>query len=153
ARSKQLHSEYALPLLLEAVLIGIFGATGRVFEGRRVLDTVMLLCFTMGLQNAVVTKLSDAVIRTTHMTGIITDIGIELGRVLWGVRPGEPDTSKQDKDKLHMHSRILVLFFIGGVIGAFGFKYVGFLFTLPLVCILLMLAAIPVIDDLWHPTR
>jgi len=30
--------------------------------------TVMLLCFVMGLQNAVISKLSRAEIRTTHIT-------------------------------------------------------------------------------------
>ena len=36
----------------------------------------------MGLQNAIMTKISKAEIRTTHMTGVVTDIGIELGRLL-----------------------------------------------------------------------
>jgi hypothetical protein len=39
-------------------------------------------------------------------------------------------------------------FFSGGVIGAFGFKYTGFGFTVPLAFVLLILAAVPVIDDL-----
>jgi len=41
--------------------------------------TVMLLRFMMGLQNAVHTKISKAEIRTTH----ITDLGIELGKLLY----------------------------------------------------------------------
>src|ERR1700761_3454890 len=57
-RQRDLQSQYALPLLLEAVLLTVFGITGRVFAGERVLGTVMLLCFTMGLQNAMITKLS-----------------------------------------------------------------------------------------------
>ena len=43
--------------------------------------TVVLLCFSMGLRNAVITKLSRAEIRTTHITGIVTDIGIEIGKL------------------------------------------------------------------------
>jgi len=39
----------------------------------------VLLCFIMGLQNAVITKISHAEIRTTHVTGLVTDVGIELG--------------------------------------------------------------------------
>jgi hypothetical protein len=42
-----------------------------------------LLAFTMGLQNAVVSKISASQIRTTHMTGVITDLGIELGKLLY----------------------------------------------------------------------
>jgi len=37
--------------------------------------------FTMGLQNAMITKISSSVIRTTHLTGTITDIGIVIGRL------------------------------------------------------------------------
>jgi uncharacterized membrane protein YoaK (UPF0700 family) len=76
AREHRLESEYALPLMAEAAMLVLFGLTGRAFEGRRVLGTVMLLCFTMGLQNAILTKISGAVIRTTHLTGMVTDVGI-----------------------------------------------------------------------------
>jgi uncharacterized membrane protein YoaK (UPF0700 family) len=41
-----------------------------------------MLCFIMGLQNATVTKISGARIRTTHVTGMITDVGIELGKLV-----------------------------------------------------------------------
>lgn len=45
--------------------------------------TVALLCFVMGLQNAMITKISKAEIRTTHVTGLVTDIGIEIGKSLY----------------------------------------------------------------------
>ncbi|HET7544136.1 MAG TPA: YoaK family protein [Polyangiaceae bacterium] len=40
----------------------------------------LLLCTAMGLQNALVTRLSGAVVRTTHLTGVVTDLGIEMAR-------------------------------------------------------------------------
>ena len=40
----------------------------------------MLLCAAMGLQNSLVTRLSGAVVRTTHLTGVLTDLGIEGAR-------------------------------------------------------------------------
>jgi uncharacterized membrane protein YoaK (UPF0700 family) len=128
ARAHSLESEYALPLLAEAALLTIFGFTGRVFAGGRVLGTIMLLCFTMGLQNAIITKISSAVIRTTHVTGMVTDIVPELAT-------------------LRLLTSLVALFFVGGVIGALGFKHAGFFFTLPLSAILLLLAFMPVIDD------
>lgn len=84
-RRHRLHSEYAGPLLLEAALLLTFGLLGsRLAQLHAYFApiTVMLLCFTMGLQNALITKLSHAAIRTTHVTGIVTDIGIELGKPL-----------------------------------------------------------------------
>ena len=34
----------------------------------------------MGMQNSLVTRLSGAVVRTTHLTGVVTDLGIEAAR-------------------------------------------------------------------------
>lgn len=105
----------------------------------------MLLCFTMGLQNAIITKISDAVIRTTHLTGMLTDIGIALGRLMHG---GPEDVvAHAELTRLRLLSSLVVLFFAGGVVGALGFKHVGFLFTVPLALVLLLLAAMPVLDD------
>jgi uncharacterized membrane protein YoaK (UPF0700 family) len=144
ARERQLNSEYASPLLLEAVLLlcfGVLGAWLAEVHGLFVPVTVMLLCFIMGLQNAVITKLSGAVIRTTHITGVVTDIGIELGQLL--IR------SKQfNKAHLGTLMRLGLAFFIGGVVGALGFNQVGYISTVPLALVLVSLAGVPALDDL-----
>jgi len=44
-------------------------------QGLFVSATVMLLCFIMGLQNAVISKISRSEIRTTHVTGLVTRRG------------------------------------------------------------------------------
>jgi uncharacterized membrane protein YoaK (UPF0700 family) len=154
ARAHDLESEYALPLLLEAALLVVFGFTGRVFAGGHVLGTVMLLCFTMGLQNAIITKISNAVIRTTHLTGMVTDIGIALGRM--ATRLSGVDAifaAETEKAKLRLLASLIALFFVGGLIGALGFRHVGFFFTLPLAAALLLLAVMPIVDDLHRPPR
>jgi uncharacterized membrane protein YoaK (UPF0700 family) len=48
----------------------------------RTVATAMLLRFVMDLQNILFTKLSNAEIRTMHMTGIVTFIGIESGNLV-----------------------------------------------------------------------
>jgi uncharacterized membrane protein YoaK (UPF0700 family) len=154
ARRRQLESEFALPLLLEALLLIAFGTTGREFEGHSVRSTVALLCFTMGLQNAIVTRISGAVIRTTHVTGMVTDVGIKLGSMLHALVNRQPLMEGIERQKLTLLSSLILLFFVGGVIGAVGFKHVGFVFTVPLAAGLMLLAALPVLDDLrgWvHP--
>jgi uncharacterized membrane protein YoaK (UPF0700 family) len=147
ARNRGMESEYAMPLLIEAGLLVLFGFTGQVFAGGRVLGTVMLLCFTMGLQNAIITKLSNAVIRTTHLTGMVTDIGIALGRIVFAPANGTREAITGELATLRLLSSLIALFFIGGVTGALGFKHVGFFFTIPLSVILLLLATMPVLDD------
>ena len=151
ARSRALESEYALPLIVEAVLLVLFGVTGRVFAGERVLGTVMLLCFTMGLQNAIITKLSGAEIRTTHMTGIVTDMGIELGKLFyWNSSKVDPSVQLvlANRTKLKTLGTMLTMFLVGGVAGAMGFKHIGYASTIPLAGLLLVLAIVPLLDDL-----
>ncbi len=151
ARRRQLASEYALPLLLEALLIlcfGLMGAWLARFEGLLIPATVVLLCFIMGLQNAVVTKLSNAVIRTTHMTGVVTDLGIELGKLLyWNRVKGGLPVVRADRDRMRVLAGLLAAFVGGGVVGAYGFKRLGYGFTVPLAVLLTVVALVPVWDD------
>ena len=80
-RLRELHARYANVLVAESLLILLFGALADQLTWRhRDWVYVAVLCFAMGLQNAIITKISNAQIRTTHVTGMITDIGIELGQ-------------------------------------------------------------------------
>jgi uncharacterized membrane protein YoaK (UPF0700 family) len=150
-RRRRLASGYALPLLLEAILLLAFGVLGgrlAAVDALFVPATVMLLCFMMGLQNALITKLSQAEIRTTHMTGIVTDIGIELGRMAyWNRDPVQPKVAA-NRARLRLLVSLLLGFFAGAVIGALGFKHLGYLATLPLAGLLCALAIVPAVDDL-----
>ncbi len=152
ARRRQLSSEYALPLLLEASLIlcfGLLGARLSTFEGLLIPFTVVLLCFIMGLQNAIATKLSNAVIRTTHMTGIVTDLGIELGKLIyWNQNPDHPLKVRADRKRMVVLAGLLLAFTTGGIAGAYGFKQAGYGFTVPLALMLAVLALVPTVDDL-----
>lgn len=151
-RRQGLHSGYALPLLLEAILLLIFGILGArlaEIDALFIPLTVMLLCFMMGLQNAVITKVSHAEIRTTHMTGIVTDIGIELGKMAyWNAetRVRQPKVTA-NIGRLLLMLALLAAFFVGGVLGALGFKYLGYLSTIPLAAFLCVLGIVPVVDD------
>jgi uncharacterized membrane protein YoaK (UPF0700 family) len=149
ARRHALASEYALPLLLEAALLLAFGMLGaRLAAIDFVPAAVMLLCFMMGLQNALVTKLSQAEIRTTHMTGIVTDLGIELGKLAYWNRDALRPRVAADHGRLRLLAALLLCFFAGGVGGALGFAHAGYLATVPLALFLCVLAIVPALDDL-----
>jgi uncharacterized membrane protein YoaK (UPF0700 family) len=153
ARRKRLHSVYALSLMLEAFLLLCFGLAGANLShhmGLHVSLTVMLLCFIMGLQNAIITKISNSRIRTTHVTGLVTDLGIELGKLFyWNIEKEHPPENMVlgNRIKLRLLASLLLMFFIGGLAGAFGFNHIGFISTIPLAFILLILAIVPVLDD------
>jgi uncharacterized membrane protein YoaK (UPF0700 family) len=105
----------------------------------------------MGLQNAVITKVSKAEIRTTHMTGIVTDLGIELGRLVYPNRDAHRNTHhfvQADRDKLVIHASILGLFMAGGIAGALAFRQLGFGAALPIAALLVLMAAPPLWRDL-----
>ncbi|MCJ7799055.1 MAG: DUF1275 domain-containing protein [Polaromonas sp.] len=158
ARQRHVRSEYALPLLLEALLMLVFGLMGATL-GRHtpfaIPLTVLVLSFTMGLQNALVSKISSSQIRTTHMTGIITDLGIELGKLFYWNRTGSPPESRVRSNhiRLRLFVTLLTAFIVGGVVGAAGFKYIGFIWVVPLAILLLGLSLPPLYADLLRTLR
>ena len=157
-RRRRLHSQFAMSLLLEAVLLLLFGLTGNYLAAMPdVLGpvTILLLCFVMGLQNAIITKISGAAIRTTHVTGLSTDMGIEVGKLLYYNRRRLGDRAvRVNRSKLATHTLLISCFFIGGVSGALAFKHIGFpAATIILACVLSLLAGMPVLHDarlLWR---
>ena len=152
ARQNHLRSEYALPLLLEAGLLLVFGLLGATLNRQTpfaVPLTVLVLAFTMGLQNALMSKISASQIRTTHMTGVITDMGIELGKLFYwnqGARPPELQV-RANRIKLRLHAMLLGAFMAGGVVGAAGFKYLGFVWVLRMAGLLLLMSLPPLWSD------
>jgi uncharacterized membrane protein YoaK (UPF0700 family) len=85
-----------------------------------------------GIQNALATNYSGAVIRTTHLTGIFTDLGLMFGSVL----RGEPF----DKRKAILFMLIILGFVLGGALGAFLFDLFIFKALLAPAIVCLMLA-------------
>ncbi|HEV2700939.1 MAG TPA: YoaK family protein, partial [Steroidobacteraceae bacterium] len=152
ARRQHARMAGSTPLLLEALLLlgfGLLGARLTHLEGMFVPFTVMLLCFMMGLQNALITKLSNAEIRTTHVTGIVTDIGIEVGKFLYWNDPRHTERPvRANPVRLRLLTILLSAFFLGGASGALGFARMGYAACVPLALVLALLAAAPLLQDL-----
>lgn len=80
---------------------------------------------------------------------MITDLGIELGRLAYwnrGQRPGGP--VRADRDRLIVLTTLLALFIAGGVVGAASFKAVGYVAGLPIAAMLFAISALPLLADL-----
>lgn len=150
ARESRLRSIYAPPLLLEALLLLFFGIAGTLTltwpTPFAVPMTVLLLSFIMGLQNAVGSKTSHGSIRTTHMTGNITDLGMELGK--WAylrLRSGQQrNTVYCDQERITRVAGLIAMFVLGGLVGAVGFHHIGFVCVVPLAALLLALSMPPI---------
>ena len=148
---RRLRSAYALPLLLEAALLLLFGLLGAslgLHTALLVPVTVLLLCFMMGLQNAVISKISHAEIRTTHVTGLVTDLGIELGKLVYFNRLAGVGPVRASRVRMRNQGLLIGLFVVGGVAGALGFQLAGYITTVPLAVLLLTLALRPLLLDL-----
>lgn len=149
ARRQRSRHEYSFPLLIEASLLLAFGLLGGKYNDHgfsaQLYWTVALLSFVMGLQNAMITKVSNAEIRTTHVTGMITDIGIEIGKMLyWNGKPADPSMLKVqvNKGRLRLHVTLVGSFCIGAILGAMGFKHLGYVATIPLAIGLAILSSV-----------
>jgi hypothetical protein len=83
------------------------------------------------------------------MTGIVTDIGIELGKLLyWNADETARPRVAANHERLAVLCGLLGSFFFGGVAGALGFKILGYVATVPLALLLCGLAIVPALDDL-----
>ena len=136
AREHRSHHQYSLPIAVPGGLLVCFSGGGIFSSEAGRLFSIACLCFIMGMQNATVTKLSGARIRTTHATGMVTDIGIEIGRAVYGL-VWRASGVRADRRKLRILVSQVGAFLAGGLVGALGFKAVGFPFALPLAAVLL----------------
>lgn len=122
ASRRHLHTSYRLPVSIEiAILLAVSLSS---FSGIRFYPAYpklvsVLLLFAMGLQNALVTRVSMSVVRTTHLTGLFTDLGIELSQLLTHGKPQKAILSRS----IFLKLMIISGFFVGGITGGWLYQY------------------------------
>ena len=105
---------FVLPTLIECFILASVGFLGSPALIKYPDVIICLLLYAMGLQNSFVTKISNAVVRTTHLTGLFTDLGIELSHLLF--HKSHLKTEKI-KETIKLRIYIICFFFLGGIIG------------------------------------
>ena len=120
-------SIYAHVILIEAALLAALGLARMALD--RSVGVPMLivgLAFLMGQQNAIVTHISNARVRTTHVSGMATDIGIGLARLLDILR-GKADPAEHGEimTRLTLHTGTVLSFLLGGIAGVLAWRIVG----------------------------
>lgn len=96
-----------------------------------------LLLFAMGLQNSLVSKISHSVVRTTHLTGLFTDLGIELSQLFFYRTQDQTTTLKQN---IFLKLIIVFTFFLGCILGGWLYQFYGISsIMLASLCIILVL--------------
>ena len=112
---------HVIPIALEMIIlisVGIFGVQSSLSstEGKWIAFSML---FAMGIQNSLVTKISQSTVRTTHLTGLFTDIGIELSQLFFYNKPEE---KKKLKTNIYLRLSIIIFFFFGCISGGFLFN-------------------------------
>lgn len=129
---------YLIPISLECLILvtnGCFGSDAQGIAYGRQLFAGSLL-FAMGLQNALVSLISKSVVRTTHLTGTFTDLGIELAQLKFMPQEGRP----QLKARIRLRLYIIIFFIVGALFGAYAFRSFRFYsFFIPAAVVMLTL--------------
>jgi uncharacterized membrane protein YoaK (UPF0700 family) len=116
---------YLIPILLElAILITVatigssykkgLSGSGDAYAGS--------LLFAMGMQNSLVSMISRSVVRTTHLTGTFTDLGIELAQLIHSRNDGRSAL----RSRITLKLVIILSFITGALSGAYVFRLVHF---------------------------
>lgn len=135
---------FLVPTLIESFILTIVAllTSFQIIQSHNLI--ACLLLFAMGLQNSFVAKISNTVVRTTHLTGLFTDLGIELSQLFF---PETHPNRNKIKSTIKLRSYIICFFFFGGLLGGFLYSDVGWeINTLIFGAIVLVLSLI--YDDL-----
>lgn len=144
-----------LPLVTVSVLLagvaltghfGWFGEFGAEVESNRDFVLLSVLALAMGLQNASVANATGSLVRTTHMTGPATDLGVALAFLLISNAP--PDTRYAARRTAILRGSKMAAFTLGAVVAALIVPHLGYLsFLLPsVICVTVAVAVFGVVD-------
>lgn len=133
---------YRIPVLVEILILIVVAFYGQKLISNFPNLLAYSLLFAMGLQNSLVTTISNATVRTTHLTGLFTDLGIELSQLFF---------YKLEEQKVKLYSSIklrltiILFFFLGGLFGGVIYAKIN-LYVLVLAALVLFVGL--VYDDL-----
>lgn len=129
---------HSIPIFIESLILlsSAFFGNYLILENPNLLAFILL--FAMGLQNSLVTSISNATVRTTHLTGLFTDLGIELSQLFF-YKQKEQRIKLLSSIKLRL--TIISFFFFGGIIGGVFYSHIN-LNVLSIAAITLLLAIV-----------
>lgn len=119
---KKPHLLHVIPISIEIAIltsVGFFAKAADLssLEGRYIAFSML---FAMGIQNSLVTKISKSTVRTTHLTGLFTDLGIELSQLFFYKKESQ---RKSLKASISLRLSIIIFFFIGCISGGFMYTF------------------------------
>src|SRR5690606_20380122 len=119
--SNNTYLAHAIPLILEIICLLMVGIYCNYYYNETLLESeilLSLLLFSMGLQNGLTTSISNFQVKTTHLTGATTDLGVLASMLL-------KKKNRQKKaltDKAKLLASIMLSYIVGGVIFAYFYR-------------------------------
>lgn len=129
-RRRGWQSIYVLPMAAQALLLSAFAMGIELHDpaaragGPALWWMTCTASMAMGLQNATITRISSGVVRTTHLTGVLTDLGSETVQFLYWLRDRSTTSPPRDMRglvrsvRVHPTARRLAL--LASIIGSFA---------------------------------
>lgn len=122
---KSYYRAHSIPVIIEIIVLLFVAIYGHNFYKeteieRKVVITTIL--FSMGLQNSLVSIISGGLIKSSHLTGLFTDLGGEVAEWL------HPKVEKTEvvRNKIYIRFTVLGFYILGGIIGGYFFNLYDF---------------------------
>lgn len=116
---------HSIPLILEMICLIVVGVYGDSFYAETLYETEFLLAillFAMGLQNGLTASISNFSIKTTHLTGTTTDLGILFS--MFTKREYRQNIALKQRASLLLY--IVSFYLLGALIAGFTYSFLGF---------------------------
>ncbi|GAA4462531.1 hypothetical protein GCM10023189_39320 [Nibrella saemangeumensis] len=133
---------YVIPTVFESFILLFLAVFGQFMISQNPNFLVCSLLFAMGLQNSLVTTISNSTVRTTHLTGLFTDLGIELSQLFFYK---QKDQKHKLFSSIKLRLTIIIFFFLGGLLGGIFYSTLK-LFVLAIAATVLIIGIL--YDDL-----
>ncbi len=158
ARRRGRESIYVLPMGVEAAFLALLALTLELApQGSLSVATTSpwfflasaIASMAMGLQNATITHISHGVVRTTHVTGVVTDIGLEAARLVFdaSAKDHPPLVQQPASKRIALLASILGSFVLGAALGTLAHEHITKAVMVPPVLFLLWI----IVQDVLRP--
>lgn len=132
--SRGSRAKYAYGIVLEGTVVLVLGAAA-LLHLLHPYALILGLSFAMGIQNAATTRISNARVRTTHVSGMATDIGLGLAGLIGGAGRDAEATAR-----LKLYGSTMAAFILGGILGVAAYLAIGGLLFVGMGILLLAVA-------------
>lgn len=122
---KSYYRAHSIPVIIEIIVLLFVAIYGNNFYRETKAEreiVIAFILFSMGLQNSLVSIISGGLIKSSHLTGLFTDLG---GDVSEWVHP-RAEKTEVVKNKIYIRLTVLGFYLLGGIIGGYFFNLYDF---------------------------